>query len=340
MRKGNNPQKEMVSELQNLSHRIIMPLYIPNLEGYYKHSFTVFKISLQSLLKTTNSQTAITIVNNGSCKEVVNYLNEVFNKNRIDEVIHTQKVGKLNSILKAIRASEEPYLTITDADVLFKENWLQETLKIFKTFKKVGTVGIVPQFKLYESLSHNVIFDNLFNKKMKFTAVKEPDALKKFYKSINWKDDYNKDYLKYNLTLEKQNVRTLVGCGHFVGTYKRVLFDNDLPFTNYLLGGTSETLYLDLPPSKKNMWKLTTEHNYAFHMGNTLEGWMKDYENEILNPLKTTFDFPKTSQNFKKDTKFSYLIKQRIFSRIFSKKWFKKVFYKAKGLPINVLKKY
>ena len=340
MRKGNNPQKEKKIEITNKTHRVIIPLYIPELEAYYKESFKVFKMCINSLFKTTNKQTVITIVNNGSCIEVDNYLNELFQKKMIDEVINTQKVGKLNAVLKGIRASNEPFITITDADVLFQQNWLSETIKIFTSFKKVGVVGVAPQFKLYNNLSHNVIFDNFFSSNLKYTEVKEKKGLQKFYKSIGWNDDYNKDYLTYNLSIKKQNISALVGCGHFVATYKRCLFDNNLPFTNYSLGGTSEMLYLDLPAPQKNMWRLTTEYNFAYHMGNTVERWMLKKLDELDKEEVKTIVFPSNTQLIKKNTPFLYFVKQRLFSRLFSFKWFQQFFYRIKGLPKKVAKKY
>ncbi len=340
MRSGNNPQRHKKITDRNYSHRVIIPVYIPEIKGYYIDSFKIFKLCFQSINKTINFQTAITIVNNGCCKEVVNYLNELYKNNLVDELINTQKVGKLNAILKGVRSSKEPYLTITDADVLFKNNWVKETMHIFNTFNKAAVVGIVPQFKLYESLSHNVIFDNFFNKNLKYTKVKDVKGLKLFYKSIGWNDDYNQDYLNYNLSLTKNNTIALIGSGHFVATYKRNLFDNNLPFSNYLLGGTSETIYLDLPPSKKNLWKFTTDGNYAFHMGNTLQDWMVNFEKKIDIQNNVALNFPQISNTLRKNKPISYFIKQRFFSRLFAVKWFKKMFYRAKGLSNNIAKNY
>lgn len=44
---------------------------------------------MQSLFATTHSSTYITIVNNGSDKRVVDYLNTLTLENKIQEVIHT-----------------------------------------------------------------------------------------------------------------------------------------------------------------------------------------------------------------------------------------------------------
>ena len=65
-----NPQKkEKKIELQ-FHHRLIIVVFIPSLEGYYKNVFDVFKLCLQSASTTSDSNCAITIVNNASCIEV------------------------------------------------------------------------------------------------------------------------------------------------------------------------------------------------------------------------------------------------------------------------------
>ncbi|GGF68792.1 glycosyltransferase [Wenyingzhuangia marina] len=332
MRLGENPQRNQKLNTNNYSHRVIMPIYIPNQDEYYADSFKILKRSIQSLVNTISKQSAITIVNNGCCKEVVDYLNELFKEDKIQDLIHTQKIGKLNSIIKAVKSSYEPLITITDSDVLFLSGWLNKTVEVYKNFPKAGVVGIVPQFKQFENLGYNVIYNNLFNANIKFTEVKNPKALKLFYKSIGWKDDYNKDYLKYNLTITSKSnskVKAIIGSGHFVATYKRELFNNDIAFSDYLLGGNSEIDLLDLPCVKKGLWRLTTDGNYAYHMGNVLEFWMN--EETSLIPEEINFEFLKNDKKVLKNKDIGFLFNTKLM-RVFYKKY-KSIFYKKWGLP-------
>lgn len=338
MREGENPQRHKKMKMNSYSHRIIIPLYLPEMDGYYKDSFAIFKLCLNSLFKTISKDSAITVINNGCTPVVVDYLDSLYLEGRVDEIIHTQRIGKMNAILKGIRSSNEQYLTITDADVLFKSGWLSETLRIFKAFDKVAVVGLVPQFKMYENFSYNVIFDNFLNKHMKFSDVKDVEDMKMFYKSIDWNDDYNKDYLKYNLSIQKEGVIALVGTGHFVATYKRGLFENDVEYSSYLLGGDSEVVHLDLPPAKKNLWRLNTEGNYAYHMGNILEPWMTKFEEDMEDVSEKVLEFPKRNVYYR-NKPLSFFIKQKVFSKMF-KKYLKKSFYIRKGLPKKVAKEY
>ena len=50
MRIGDNPQRNKKINLGDYFHQVIVPVYIPNLEDYYKESFEVFKLCIQSLI--------------------------------------------------------------------------------------------------------------------------------------------------------------------------------------------------------------------------------------------------------------------------------------------------
>lgn len=77
------------------------------------------QLCIESLLKTVHSKTCITIVNNGSCKEVEDYLNILYQGAKIHEVIHTENIGYINAMLKGIADQNFPIFPNADADVLF-----------------------------------------------------------------------------------------------------------------------------------------------------------------------------------------------------------------------------
>ena len=340
MRKDYNPNKDKLLIKNEYLHRIIIPLHISESE-YAQDLLQIFKTTLKSLHKTIHQKTAITIINNGSCEEIVDFLNDEFKKGNIHEIIHTSAVGKLNAVLKIIRNVQEELVTISDADVLFLNGWQDETIKVFSEFPKAGVVGIVPQFKLYSTNSYNLFFDNLFSKKLSFTDVVNSEGLKKFYQSIGWKDNYNKDYLKTNLTLESRNkVKAIVGSGHFVATYRKEVF-NKLPNenSNYLLGGNSERRYLDEPVLKAGGWRLTTNDNFAYHLGNVYENWMVSALNTVSDESKREVidSKPPIITN---SSKFSYTLKNHIFRKLLSNKSIFKRFLIYKGLDKKIAEKY
>ena len=336
MRVGFNPYKDVSLNKTDYIHQVIIPVYIPNQEGYFKDSFTILKLCLASVFATVHSKTFVSIVNNGSCSIVVTYLNELFEKKNIHELIHTENIGKLNAILKGLSGNNIDLVTISDADVLFLDNWQMETVKVFKEVPRAGVVGIVPQFKMYENNCGNVLFDTLFNSKLRFIPVKNKAALIQFYDSLGWDRNYNQDYLAYNLALEVNNeLNVLIGSGHFVATYKKNVFDTVVTYIGYKMGGNSEG-YLDTLPLEKDYWRVTTEDNYAYHMGNTFENWM-----EALVVLKTKQE--EIHYNFENKNKVRpivYWMKNRLFVKFISSKFLMKLYLKRKKLPKALIKRY
>ena len=78
MRLGNNPEKEQnILEIDSY-HRVVIPVYIPNLtEPYFQDGLKILKLCLQSLLKTVHAKTRISIINNNCCSADVLTLNRL-----------------------------------------------------------------------------------------------------------------------------------------------------------------------------------------------------------------------------------------------------------------------
>lgn len=341
MRRGFNPNRDKLLETSDFFHQVVIPLHIPDQEGYFKESLTIFKQCFQSLIKTCHSKTFFTIINNGSCKEVKSCLDALLSAGKIHEVIHTAGIGKLNSILKGITGHKFDFITISDADVLFINNWQAATYEVFREFTKAGVVGLTPQFKQFEYNCGNILFDNFFSKRMIFTDVQDKNALQKFYSSLGWSDDYNPDYLKKNLAVTSRRCRAIVGNGHYVATYRAGIF-SELPryFSAKMGAGTED--YLDKIPLEYGMWKLTTEKNYAFHMGNVYEEWMEKVirnlqdKEKIEDDLQGFFRYEK----LKKISGIENLIKNKAFPKIFKVPLLKKMFYRYKDLPEEMVKSF
>ena len=52
MRVGSNPHKDKPQDESVYSHQVIIPVYIPNQEEYFKDSFKIFKLCIESLFAT------------------------------------------------------------------------------------------------------------------------------------------------------------------------------------------------------------------------------------------------------------------------------------------------
>lgn len=340
MRKGQNTSKESKLNLKLSSHRVIIPLYIPIESDYYKESFEIFRMCLESLHKTSYSSLKISVVSNGSCNSINSKLLAMQQQELIDElIIESEAIGKINSILKALRTVEERFVTITDGDVLFLNHWEDKTLQLFDTFPNAGMVSPVPIFRTHFRLTSNIWIRHLLSKRLYFRAVKNQDALTKFAASIGWPrlDEKWKDTI---LTLQgKNDVLAVVGCSHFVGTYKREVFKY-LPKVNsdYRLGGDSELLYTDLPVVKAGGYRLATYDNYAYHMGNTIEPWMIEVFEAIK--VKKEKQLITTDYTLLRKKNWLFLSGTKVFEKLLHIKLIKKKLLRYKGLTNKQLQNF
>lgn len=293
MRVGSNPQKEERKVTLTTHHRIVVVVYIPNDEGFYKDSFEVFKTCLDSLVSTINSKAAITVVNNGSHQKTCDFLNSYLSDNKIDTLIsHNTNIGKIDALIGAARGSREPYITLTDADILFVAGWQEKVEEIFAKFPKVGSVSPIPVQKgLYFGTSF-VLLQILLGK-IHFKLAPIPEnfvAYNRYMESINWNVE-TKDDINWAI-VEKNGVKATVGSGHQVLTINRDILFEKTPSNPSLtlVGGKSENNYVDFPIDKSGSLRLSTYNNYAFHMGNKLESWMLEVQKTSENIAKNEED--------------------------------------------------
>lgn len=330
MRLGFNPNKDQETASLTYSHQIIIPVYIPSQNDYFKNSLTILKLCLDSLFLTVHKKTFITVVNNGSCDEVKYYLQELYFEKKIHEVLETPNIGKLNAILKGIVGHNFPLITITDSDVLFLNGWQKASYSIFENFPKAGVVCPTPSSRSLRTFTSNIYWDNFFSRKLAFSKVKNPLALKNFAFSVGNPDFYNKSHLENYFTVSNKNEKAVIGAGHFVGTYRGEIFSSlGVKYSNYKLGGGSESEILDIPVVKKGFWRLSTEDNYAYHMGNVLEDWMND---EVSKLEKNILEVDFKLKSVKASSKWLYIIKSKIFGKIILNKKIMKHFLIWKGL--------
>lgn len=337
MRVGFNPNKDKKVPESSFFHQVVIPVYIPNLDGYFKDSLTILKYCLESLFRTCHDKTYISVVNNGSCLEVVNYLNKLYEENKIQELINTTNIGYINAMLKGVAGQNFTFFTTADADVLFLNGWQEETYKIFETIPKTGVVSPSPSPKVLKFLTSNILFEKGFSTKMKFTHNKVPDAMLSFVNSIGAKDSLKEVHLKKCLTFQSKSVRAIVGSGHFVVTYRSDIFDAlNKRYTPYALGGDSDYIF-DLPVVKKGYWRLSTEANYAYHMGNVMEKWIEEKFSDVKE-VNNYYDCPKLIKF--KNNRFENWLKTVFFVKIIYRKPIWRLFLQWKGLTKEEAKEY
>lgn len=296
MRIGSNPNIHKSITMASFSHRVIIPVYIPNAEGYFAEAFSVFKVCMQSLLQTINDDTAISIISNASSVEVNAYIYQLWEEKKIDRAIfNTENVGKMNAIMAETRASFEAFITYSDADVFFDKGWLQQTYQMFQQVPKAGFVSMNPTPKNYIHADSTLLsnwYTIFFNKK-KTKQICSYTDLEHFHKSIGKDQSYTDAMWEGNIyTITEANY--ILGAGHFCCTIKKTPTLQYVPKQKSLIGvsGGSESVYLDIPFDKSGLYRISSPKAYVWHMGNILEKeWATKKLEEIENFKENTFSF-------------------------------------------------
>lgn len=285
MRTGINPAKLDSQISVNYHHRIIIPVFIPELSGYFENLMEVYRLCIESANLTQHKRSAITVVDNGSCLKVKEWLRQLQDKGVIETLItHQSNVGKIDAIMGAARGCREPLITLSDSDILFRNGWQEEVESVFKAFPKAGSVAPFPiaRHMYYHSSStqKDVVKGNL---KFAFKKTKEHDLIKEVYDSYGW--NYEPTYDGLLPVVQKNGKEAVMGSGHQVFTIRRELFFSMPLNPSYIkIGAGSELNWIDAPINELGAWRLSTLQTWVHHMGNKLTEQNKiTFENVALN---------------------------------------------------------
>ncbi len=288
MRKGNNPSKTDLKIKISSTHRVILSVYIPDLTTeYFKDAKTIFTYCIESLFKTVHSDTRISIIINGCCEEVSQLIYNYQKSNHlIDQVFYTREnLGKINAIYSIVKSNQETLISISDADVMFLPGWQKEVEQVFVNFPEAGMVSPVPSSKGFLFSTASTLYYGLFKGKIKFQNVQDPEGLINFQKSVG-SNLYQKIHLEKYLVVSNGEHEAVVGCGHFVATFRKQVFESaPTKVCEFRVQGNSEVDYLDDPNDISGFLRLATLGNFAYHLGNSPQPWMEDRLQDIKNSL-------------------------------------------------------
>ncbi len=340
MRNGVNPGKQEEDVKVSSIHRVIVPIYIPNLENYFKNGLEILELCLGSLKKTVSKNTKVTIIDNNCCAEVKKYILHQFDEGWIDQlVVNKENLGKIDPIMAVVRSCSEQWITFSDCDVLFCNGWVQETFKIFSTFKKAGFISKTPDPVSHRIYYSSTILGTLFNRNTFFRKSIDPIGIKMFDDSRGLKKPFlNDTRINWTLTIRKNNFEAILGGGHFVATiHKNSIRNAPKENSNKKILGGSENKYLDIPNDKAGYWRLSTTKAYCYHLGNVYEPWMKE-KFEKISP-DNHFEFQEPKPPIKNFLKIPFFLRQYISIHLTSGRLWK-YYYAFKKLPKNLHKNF
>ncbi len=292
MREGVNPGMASGPLGRALSHRVIIPVYIPETEGYFSRSLEVLDLCLESLRKTVQGRATVSLVINGACPECRALVEREAERGWIDRVsLNSVNVGRVNAMVAEARAAHEPLITLADADALFREGWLEAVEQLYAAFPECGFAAPLPHPVMYRRHALSTLFGATVGGLLGEAKVVDDADLDRFARSTANPDCFGPVDRASQVIVRRNGYTACVGAGHFVCTLRHETVRGLPVLPTPEIMGPPANERLDLPPDVQGFWRLSTTKAYVDHMGNVPEPWMRD----LVDRLPEPGDAPRTS---------------------------------------------
>jgi hypothetical protein len=261
---------------------VIVPVYIPNLEGYFQSAVEVLRLCLESLRVTTSNRASVTIVSNGCVPEAVEEMER--HLDWADQLIlNGRNRGKIDAVVTVAKGAFEPLITVTDCDVLFRQGWVEAVEDIFRVFPEAGYVCPFPSPAGAWHHTSATTLGALARAELRYEKVVDDLDLDRFAHSIGRPDLFTAEHKNGQWIARRNGAVACVGAGHFTCTLRRETLAGmpDGPSLQ-AIEGLSELRWLDLPPDLLGLWRLSTPKAWVNHMGNVPEDWMREELTALL----------------------------------------------------------
>ncbi len=146
MRVGQNPAKSVKDVAVPKRVTVAVLSYIPFLSGFYAQTLDVLKLCLGSIWEnTTDVDYDLMVFDNGSCREVINFLLDTKEQGKIQYLVLSEKnLGKGGAWNVMLAGAPGEIIAYADSDVLFYPGWLSRSIEILETYPHVGMVTSRP----------------------------------------------------------------------------------------------------------------------------------------------------------------------------------------------------
>lgn len=283
MRVGSNPLRRMKVLPPYRRHRIIVPVYIPHQDDYFKDALEIFRMSLASLLATIDpAHTAITIIDNACIPEVEALVLPELAAGRIDRYVqHQVNRGKSDPVVGELKASYEPLLTIADSDVLFLHGWQRQIEQVYVDFPDAVAVSPSPAPNLIHYTVASTWLRTALGLRLRLGQAVSGEDLDQFEASVG-KPIFDAECRRHQFLVQgRHGHQALLGAGHFVIAFRRECF-HDFRYAPGLEGTGSGDKLVDVHVDRSGGLRLATPQAWVKHMGNVAEAWMRFRLAQIL----------------------------------------------------------
>jgi len=320
--KGRNPLKEAALTHSPALVTITTTVYIPELREYWAESLDVLKICLGSLVKNTPRPFDLFVFDNGSDASVRDYLMEMFQLGSIScLLLSSENIGKAAAVNRMFASAPGKYVVYTDSDVAFHPGWLEESIRVFDTFGKVGMVSGRPWRPMGEGDEYVYRRNAMLASRASGVLTKSGDlipaqVLEAHAKSIGLPVPKVKLGACEDLLLMKNGVKAYGFGSHFQYLTSRDVIKEVGPLKVGTSGLSKAERSWDDRLAELGYLRLAIEKPLVYHMGNTLAG----EEVELLQKLsQAPLEIKPANQNRPPDFLASF------FALLIRLKWIKSI---------------
>lgn len=290
MRTQKGPLKGIKSNYNPAQTTVVILACIPSENHYYEQRLNILKVCLASVIKHSDREFDLLVIDNGSQSNVTNFLIDLKKNGFIDHLILNQRnLGLSGALNIAFLAAPGKYIAFSNDDIFFHPNWLSEHLHILNSSPKVGLVsGQLAPGPDSLNFVHDIATENGF-------MVKEfniPESwIDNFAASVgmNLEQYLSRPWARQNrktFYIEKNGCRAYAGKTGYAHVFRKEIL-KDLPCfpfkTEYLAGDSTDRQLAHAIRDAGYLW-LSTYSKTTEHMGNRLEAqWLEKIKRYGLN---------------------------------------------------------
>jgi hypothetical protein len=315
MRIGQNPSKAKGSPAYKPARVGIATLtYIPALEGYFREALDVINVHLASLRASLDQDCDLHVFDNGSCPEVVDYLEDQWRAGLIDWLsLSHHNLGKNGALNWIFAAMPNEFIAYSDSDVFYRKGWLEASLKIFDSFKCAGMVSAQPVFfDFLRGQGTTAEQIDAAGDGLSVTTIKpRSEIVEEYCDGINASEDLRRKFREQELQVavnETVGERAVTTATDMQFMLSKEVASKLVPLP--IAGALTARDAIDIPLGIEQLgyWLLSTIEPLVWHMGNSLTGGQipeVDQLRDHLHPKQPEEPAPAQRSDFKSKMKSS-----------------------------------